>query len=240
MCAVILLMLIVTIKSPVIYYFLLLLNNEQNKPFVLTCFAVDAFYLLSWLCLWCFLAIKHDWIFNVNVPGSTYRPNMTGIVNPPPPRNLFDPYQRDEKTTTIYVNYLWKLILKNVAFSNPALTRQFVAPSAMVWFLLRALNQMTTQVLILTEKWALFATLRPTTGNIFSKLFLTISSVFRETKTVTYSAQTYSPKQKPAVFAQSNGQKPQIITTNITRPLIVGTHEQKPVLWGLQSSRVFQ
>lgn len=66
MCAVILLMLIVTIKSPVIYYFLLLLNNnDHEKPFLFSCFIVDAFYLLSWLILWCFLAIKHEWDFKV-------------------------------------------------------------------------------------------------------------------------------------------------------------------------------
>jgi hypothetical protein len=58
---------------------------------------VEATYLLFWLCLWCFFAIKQEWDFQITLPGSFYRPNMTPIVNPPPPRNLFDQYQ-GEKT----------------------------------------------------------------------------------------------------------------------------------------------
>ncbi|KAI6176785.1 hypothetical protein M3Y97_00836400 [Aphelenchoides bicaudatus] len=207
MCAVILLMLIVTIKSPVIYYFLLLLNNEHDKPFLLTCFAVDAFYLLSWLCLWCFLAIKHEWDFFLTVPGSTYKPNMTGIVNPGPPRSIFDNYPREDKTATVYQPGSYASIRRPVR-------------NGLVFAQGTEVNDYTS-----FDAYNKMSTLRNS------------PNAYRETKTVTYSAQTYSPKQKPAVFAQSNGQKPQLINTNITRPLIVGTHDQKPVLWGLQSSR---
>jgi hypothetical protein len=153
MCAVILLMVIVTIKSPIIYYFfLLLLNNQDDKPFLLTCFVVDAFYLLSWLCLWCCLAIKHDWDFNLTVPGSTYRPNMSGIVNPPPPRNLFDPYNRDEKTTTVYVSVIRNIRTKPPCLSNPVPMPQSAAQHVMDWCLHKARKSTITRVSMLTIK----------------------------------------------------------------------------------------